>query len=407
MKSSLFTPWVSLFFFLCVACSSVSQQTTGGDNPAADTSTIPSSQVFVFATDFVSSGQLYTANLTNEETSLTNSGVTLLGSSATIKVFDEKIYVLHDGFSAVSSDNVQVIDPNDDFSTLAQYSTGNGTNPHDLMVVDGHAFISLYNPSADEDNLDDEGQVGDVIEMDLDSGEILHRYSFHDFLTADGDRNANADQMVLVDGILLVCLQDLASSTFEATTTGKVGLIDTTEHRVLGAFDLQGRNPVDIVVSNDETRVFVANMATYDFELGEFATASTYGGIEVIDLATQSTELFIDDVDLGGYVERLKTSFDSTYAIVSRFDDTTFTYASRIIKLSQNLDATDDFSILEDFTTDIRDIQIAGDFIWVSRRVSDADEGTSSPRIDVLDLNSGMQIGESLVPAAAGTSMAL
>lgn len=386
-----------LSVFLCIACSSVSQQTTGGSDPTPDASADISSRAFVFATDFVSSGQLYVASLTGDETSLTNSGVTLLGSSATIKVFNEEIYVLHDGFSAVSSDNVQIIDPDDDFATIAQYSTGNGTNPHDLIVVDNRAFISLYNPNADS---------GDVIEMDLDNGDVLTRYSFHDFLADDGDLNTNADQMILVGDVLLVCLQDLASSTFEATTTGKVGMIDTAEHRVLGAFDLQGRNPVDIAMSNDETRIFVADMATYNFDLGEFDTASAYGGIEVVDLATQSTEIFIDDSDLGGYVERLKTSSDSVYAVVSRFDDATFTYASRIVTLAQDL-ADDDFLIFEDFTTDIRDIQIDGDFLWISRRVSDADDGTSSPRIDVLDVDSGIQIGESLVPAAPGTSMAL
>jgi hypothetical protein len=390
--------WMCLCFFLCVTCGSVSQQIADGVTPNSDISGATDSAIFVFATDFISSGQLYRASLSDEETSLTNSGVTLLGSSATIKVFDEVIYVLHDGFSAVSSDNVQVIDPNNDFATTAQYSTGNGTNPHDLIVIDHRAFISLYNPSADS---------GDVIEMDLDSGEILYRYSFHDFLTDDGDLNANADQMVLVDDVLLICLQDLESSTFEATTTGKVGMIDTTEHRVLGAFDLEGRNPVDIVASDDGTRVFVADMATYDFTLGEFNTTSAYGGIEVVDLATQSTQVFIDDTDLGGYVERLKTSSDTVYAVVSHFDDATFTYASRIARLTQDIATNDDLTIFEDFTTDIRDIQIDGDYIWISRRVSGANDDTSSPRIDVLDIASGIQIGNSLVPAAAGTSLAL
>jgi hypothetical protein len=391
-----------ILFLTTAACGEVVTQSLD-DTPAADE--VPaSSTAFVFATDFASSGQLYLARLVDATTSLSNTGVTLLGSSAQVRYAGGRVYVLHDGFSAVSSDNLQILDATDDFATLGQYSTGNGTNPHDVVVDGDIAYISLYNPTADTDNVDVGGDPGDVIAMDTDDGSIIARFSFADYLDDDGDPNANADQMVRVGDMLYVCLQDLESSSFAAVSPGLIGMIDLENRVVAGVIELAGRNPVSITASPDGERLYVANMATYEFALGDFDTDEPYGGIEVVAVDARATALFIDDEEFGGYVERVTASADEVFAVVSDLEPVTFTYSSRVLAFPFAIDDTDDVTVFDDSGNDVRAIAVSGDHLWVSRRVID-DNGASDPEIVVYDLATGETVGEALTPAVPGTSM--
>lgn len=359
------------------------------------------STVYFFATDFSSSGQIYQADIADSVTTAENTGMTSLGSSAILRYFDGLLYLLHDGYSTGSSDNVQIIDPDDSFATLGQFSTGNGTNPHDVVVQDNSAYVSLYNPSASGSD------TGDVIKMDLDSGSVLENFSFASFLNDDGDENANTDQMLLVDTVLYVCLQDLASTTLDANSSGLIGKIDTDEDSVVGVITLSGRNPVDIAVSANHERLFVANMALYDDDLAEFDLTTAYGGIEVIDLAAEETLLLIDDTDLDGYVERLAVSEDDTvFAVVSQFDSTAFTYLSKIIEFPQDIRFADEISTFLDFEFDIRDIFVQSDRLWVSKRVVNSSTGITEAQLAVYDITTGEALADDLALDVAATSLA-
>lgn len=395
---TFFNFFVLLFvLFFCVSCGKlnlVSLISGALDDNGAST-------VYFFATDFSSSGQIYQADIADSVTSAENTGMTSLGSSAILRYFDGLLYLLHDGYSTGSSDNVQIIDPDDSFATLGQFSTGNGTNPHDVVVQDNSAYVSLYNPSAAGSD------TGDVIKMDLDSGSILENYSFESFLNDDGDQNANADQMVIVDTLLYVCLQDLESTSLDANSSGLIGKIDTDEDSVEGVITLSGRNPVDIAVSANHERLFVANMALYDDDLADFDLTTAYGGIEVIDLASEETLLLIDDTDLGGYVERLAISDDDTvFAVVSQFDSAAFTYLSKIIEFPQNIRFADEISTFLDFEFDIRDIFVQNERLWVSKRVVNTSTGITEPQLAVYDITTGESLADDLSLEVAATSLA-
>lgn len=402
---------IFLLFFFCISCGSISVTTVKNDSDSNSSQTSENvspanSQIFVYATDYVSSGQIYLAALTSGTTELTNTGLTYLGSSAIIRLFDDLLFILHDGFSAVSSDNVQIVDLNDQYSTIAQFSTGNGTNPHDVVVSGNSAFITLYNPSADENNTDPQGNPGDVIEMDLTTGEILNRYSFYDDLNDDGDLNANAHEMILVGSTLYVLVQDLESNTLQATSPGLLGMIDIENHQVLGVITLRGRNPVSMAINTDQDQIAIVHMATYDFSLGNFDTDEPYGGIEIVDLATQSSLAFFDDEDFGGYLERIKSDDENYYVTVSEFDVETFSYSSQLIRFAQNTTSSLEYKIIDDSGTDIRDFVIDGDYLWVSRRQINTNSGLSEPKLEVLDLNTQESMGEILELAAPGMSCA-
>lgn len=395
------------FLLIASACGSISTATARNDQTDTSVSSDPDgadSQVFVFATDFTSSGQLYTATLTAGQTELSQSGVTLLGTEARIRYANDLLYVLHAGgnYNSVSTDNLQILDPfavNSPFTTLGQFSTGNGTNPMDVAIDGTRAFISLYNPRADPNNIDDSGNPADVIEMDTETGKITRRYSFYDSLQDDGDKNGNAYCLLLVNNILFVCLQDLESTTFEPTAPGLIGLIDIEANQILGVITLTGRNPASLAVSDDASRLFVS--LTHDFGYD-----SDYGGLEVINLDTYESELFIKDSSFSGYVEKLKTTEDYVFAVVSRYDTATFVFESKIVKFPQDISGPSDVKTFKQYGPDIRDLFLQNGVVWVSYRVISTTEGDSEPSIKVFDIQTGKQIGETLRPVVAGISIA-
>ena len=73
------------------------------------------SHVLVFATDYASGGQIYSATVTNDETEIANTDLAELGSDAIIKYENGLLYILHSGWSIISSDNLEVVDA-DNFS---------------------------------------------------------------------------------------------------------------------------------------------------------------------------------------------------------------------------------------------------------------------------------------------------
>lgn len=392
---------------LSLACSgTIARQTAGGSAPTtSDNADTATSRAYVFATDYQSSGQLYQVTATDDETALSNTGLSYLGSSAIIRVYEGFVIVLHDGFSTVSTDNLQIVDPADNYATLGQYSTGNGTNPHDVVITGSRAFITLYNPKADDDNVDSAGRPGDVIEMDIATGEIVRRFSFQDHLADDGDLNANAEQMALSGDFLYVALQDLDGNTFAANSNGLIGIIDIASNAIVDVITLAGRNPVSLAISSDGATLAVANMATYDFTLGNFDTDAAYGGLEIVDLDVRQSLGLIDDADLGGFVERVETDGTTWYAVVSEFDGASFSYSSQIVSAPQNAVSANDFGVIDDSGTDIREIAIDAGVLWISRRQINTQTGLSEPVLEAVDLATGESIGDLLVPAAPGMSM--
>jgi len=371
----------------------------------SSSSSSPNSQLFIFATNYTSSGQLYHATVNNNKTTLTNSGVTLLGSSAIIRQNNDLIYVLHDASSSVSSDNVQIIDPAQNYKTLAQYSVGNGTNPKDIVFFEDRAFISLYFPDNQPTNIDSNGNPADLVEINLSTGNIVNRWSFFDFLNDDGDKNANADQMVIVGNILYVCLQDFQSD-FTANAPGLIGRIDLTTNEMLGMIELQGRNPFHLAVSPDEKKLFVADLVLFDLTEQDFDLSPPYGGLEIVDLETQTTIAFFHDNDLGGFIDRVRTSEDFVYFTISTFDSENFDFFSKILRLALDAEDLSGLEIVDEKNTDIRDMVIDEKYLWISRRKINTATGLSDPQIEVLDLETFEFLGDILEPLVPGMSFA-
>lgn len=405
MKHFLFI----LFVFLA-ACGSVENTSlNSADNSGNVTPGVEN--VFFFATDFASAGQLYTASM-DPVGSLVNSGVTSLGSSAGIHLYDGLIYVLHDYYSNGSSDNVQIIDPSNGYATVNQWSTGNGTNPSDIVAVGSKAYISLYNPESDQTgaSVDAGGNPSDLIVMNLATGAINKRISFSAYLNDDGNKTAMAGQMILVGTKLYVAIQDqdVEGFAYLQTAPGKIAVVDTTTDTVEKVITLKGRNPAGLAYLEAQNKLFVALQAPFDpdtFE-NEYAT-SPYGGIEIVSLTDDSTVL-INDEDLGGYVERLAGGDGVVYSVVSKMDPVTFAFTSDIFKMADDNQTSLGATVFLNGSQDVRDIATdAEGRLWVSRRSINANDGSASdPQVEVFDA-AGTAVGSTMVPVVPITSIAI
>lgn len=273
------------------------QQTTNPQQPSLNLA--PNEEIFVAAAFFTDPiGSIATVGLNNPHPVERALAVTD-SSDVVIKSFDNKLFVINRGIAST----IQAIDPKT-FKILGNYSLEPQSNPHDLVLANGKAFISRYDSNLASNNKDDIWVVQPL------TGERLATINLKPFTTDDGDRLARADQMILIGDLLYVLIEDL-SIDFQATTNGKVAVIDTRTNQIVDmdpqtpgtqVIPLQGRNPTSIAYSAGLNRLFITDTGLFGPGFSNDVT-TPYGGIEVVDLATnQSLGILIDDKNFGGYL---------------------------------------------------------------------------------------------------------
>lgn len=219
-----------------------------------------------------------------------------------VRTFDGLVYVVNRLFA----DNIQVLDPADNFRTQTQCSTGNGTNPHDIAFASRHkAYVTLFeerellvvNPAPRPD-------CADFILGRIDLSSL-----------ADGDRIPDMDQMVIVGDRLYVSLQrlDINTALRQPARNGALAVIDTTTDTLIGGIELSGENPFGATKG-----LTVHNGAIWIAESGRFNTLD--GGIERVDLANGTAGGFaVREQDLGGDVTDFVLVSDRlAYATINR-----------------------------------------------------------------------------------------
>lgn len=260
-------------------------------------------EAFVIATDF-ETGSFATIDL--ETRSIVPAAPErMLGSDPVVRRFGERLYVLN----RFLGDNVQILDPAADYATVAQCSTGAGTNPHDIVVVGPErAFVSLY-------------EVGEILVVDPTPAEncdgfILDRFDLT--AIADADGVPELDQMALVAGRLYVVAQRLDRDNFFAPAgPGAVAVVDPDTGELLQTIELAAGNPFAATkgLTLDGASLVIA-------QVGSFGVLD--GGIERIDLRTgTSSGLLITEEALGGDILDFVLGDDGTgWAVVSNADFT-------------------------------------------------------------------------------------
>jgi hypothetical protein len=224
-------------------------------------------------------------------------GLETTSSDPVARVRDGRPFVVN----RLSFDNIQGLDPASGFKTTLQDSTGNGSNPHDLVVLPGAAagvpagsatdagvaFVTRYEPPYD-----------DLALFDLDDGSLLGSIDLVPLAT-NPDGLPRPDQVLEHDGHLWVTLQD-ANRSFTDFRTGRLAVIDPVARQVVDVIDLHGQNPFESLSFLPENGLIYVGLAGIFPGLRPQALT---GGIEAVDPVTRhSLGLVVDDDALGGNV---------------------------------------------------------------------------------------------------------
>ena len=205
----------------------------------------------------------------------------------------------------LSFDNIQVLDPARRFLTSIQFSTGNGSNPHDaLMVGSSKMYIPRYGPSFD-----------DLLIADLskDPVALVGSIDLAPYAT-NVSGTPRPDRLVETNGLVMVTLQNI-DTTFFDYGPGRAVFVDPRTDSVVKAITLEGQNPMG------PPSIHPVNGDIYLADAGIFQGTrprELTGGIEVIDPISLTTRgILVDDDALGGNVSGVAvTSERRGYAVV-------------------------------------------------------------------------------------------
>lgn len=261
------------------------------------TSTFAANQAVITTTDF-SSGSFSSLDL--ETNTATNDYLTI-HSDAVVRTYQDKVYIIN----RLGQDNVIVLDKDNLSTPLIQYSTGNGTNPHDMAFVsESKAYISRYGHTQ-------------VLIVNPVTGDSLGAVDLSTF--ADSDGFPEMSQLTLYNNrLFVVCLRLDQNNGFAPTDFSVVVVVDVATDQVVDVdanaagvqgIVMTGKNPSGASQRGDKWVLSTVNT------FGDLAD----GGIEVIDLGNlKSDGIVIGEAELGGNLNFLAMASDNKgYVVVS------------------------------------------------------------------------------------------
>lgn len=266
---------------------------------AAPPAAAAQSKAFVFTTDF-STGSLSAVNL---DTRAVTPDVASVYSDAVLRWYGGLLYAVN----RFGQDNIQVIDPAQNYATVRQFSTGNGSNPQDICFVSAtRAYVTRY-------------ELGDLLIVNPATGATLGTISLAAFADADGIPEMH--RMVRVANRVFVSVQRLnRNAGYVPADHSVVVVIDAGADSVLDADPLTpGKQAITLALANPVT-TFAFDAPTSRLLIG---CAGRYGvldgGIEYVDpVQMKSGGVAITESALGGDVGNLAWNGPAhSYAIVS------------------------------------------------------------------------------------------
>jgi hypothetical protein len=352
-----------------------------GATPAA----AAQSTAYVVTTDFAS-GSLASISL---DTRAALANVASVHSDARARWHDGLLYVVN----RFGQDNVQVIDPAQGFATVRQFSTGAGSNPHDIAFISPtKAYVTRY-------------ELADLLIVNPQTGMAMGSIPLGAFADADGI--PEMDQMIQVGPRLFVSLQRLdRNAGFTPADSSLVVVIDSQSDAVIDANPVQPGTQAIRLAGTQPFTEFMFDRPTSRLLVGCVGFFGALdGGIERIDPVNLASEGFaITEAVLGGDVNDLVWGGAArSWAIVSdaSFNTLLVAWSAASGALTDTLFAPGGFSLADAALNDRGELYVAmNDFIspelgvWVFDAASGAalagplDTGLPPFQI-VFDENSG------------------
>lgn len=235
----------------------------------------------VIATTDFSTGSL---SVIDTETGTATNDLFLIHSDARVRAFKDRVYVVN----RLGQDNIIVLDKDDLATPLTQYSTGDGSNPHEIVVVsDDKAYVTLYARSY-------------VLVINPATGDSLGAVDLATFADADG--LPEASQMAYFDKHLFVAVQRLdRDAFFSPTDFSTIAVIDTKTDQLV---DLNPDTDVTEGITLTATQPFGHAQRGGKWILASVGSFGAQdGGLEVVDLVERtSTGVVISEAALNGDV---------------------------------------------------------------------------------------------------------
>ncbi len=258
---------------------------------------------FITTTDY-SSGSSSAIWLDGSYT--TDENVASIYSDAVSRYFEGLIYVVN----REGADNIQVLDPGSGFSTLRQFSVGNGSDPHDIALAsETKAYVTRYN-------------TNDLWIVDPSTGS--HTGTIDLSSLADSDGLCEMDMMLLVGDRLFVSIERLDRDNWWGPSgTSYIAVVDTEADTLLDtdpmtagkqSILLSGTNPYgDIQFNPYDGKLYVSCIGWWGM---------TDGGVERIDPVTfEILGTMITEAAAGGDINDVTVaSAAKGYAIVTDSD---------------------------------------------------------------------------------------
>lgn len=256
-------------------------------------------RALVLSTDYIS-GYYSRLELAPPYTTATN--IALTCADAAVRPQGGQTYIV----GRFGCDFVHIVDAVT-FATLAQWSTGSGTNPQDVEVVSPtRAYVSLYERS---------------YLLILNPLDGQHVGSIDLSIFADADGLPEAAEMARVGDRLFVCLQRLdRPGGYVPANPSYIAVVDLATDQLVDtdpgtpgtqAIVLTGRNPFsELAVDPVRGKLYVAESGSH---------AALDGGAEFVDPVDLRAEgFFITEQALGGSLTGIRLWADCTgYAIAN------------------------------------------------------------------------------------------
>jgi hypothetical protein len=273
------------------------------------------------------------------------------------------------------ADNIQILDPQDDFATVRQFSVGAGANPQEICFVDAtRAFVTRYDDT-------------DLWEVDPSTGS--HTDTIDLSPLADADGLPEMQGMAIHGGLLYVTVQRLDRDAYWAPVPPSyLAVIDLADNALL---DMDPATPgvqgIPLCATNPNYGI-ERDPRTGDFLICEAGDFLLYdGGIERFDPVTQqSAGLIVTEAQLQGELTVGKTA-DGIALFAIYFDAS---YQTRVVACDLASGAvTDTIASAAEYAYAQLHIDPSRGQLFV------ADRGYADPGIRIFDL-------ETYAPLSAG-----
>jgi hypothetical protein len=222
--------------------------------------------------------------------------IELTHGDALLRVEGGLAYVIN----RLNADNIQVIDPARSFQTTAQWSVGPGTNPSDIALAGGRAFVPLY-------------QAAEVAIHDAVSGERLGGVDLSELADADGKPEL-VGAAIAPDGRLLVVAQRLDWTTFTSDGAARLAVVDPDTALLITTVELRLPNPAAPPITLPGHLAILA---------WDTAAALDNGGVELVSsLPPYDSEVLVGEERFGGTLTGLATVDGDTLFVVASISQT-------------------------------------------------------------------------------------